>query len=113
MTFLRRGALCCCSQWELVFARHCPGEAGRSLTQEEHADHVLAAKNMSRMWASFARTSQPAAPGQPFWPAYDLDRRATMIIAARCHVANDPYPAEREVWAEIGSISTQQNVSSS
>jgi para-nitrobenzyl esterase len=98
----------------LKFDNLAPAESRmRSLTQEEHADHVLAAKNMSRMWASFARTSQPAAPGQPFWLAYDLDTRATMMIAARCHVANDPYPAEREVWAEIGSISTQQNVSSS
>jgi para-nitrobenzyl esterase len=80
----------------------------RSLTQEEYADHALAAKNMSRMWASFARTSQPAAPGQPSWPAYDLNTRATMMIAARCHVANDPYPAEREVWADIASSSQEQ-----
>lgn len=98
----------------LKFDNLAPAESRmRSLTEEERADHVLAAKNMSRMWASFARTSQPAAPGQPFWPAYDLDRRATMMIAAHCHVANDPYPAEREVWAEIGTTSNQQNVSSS
>jgi para-nitrobenzyl esterase len=73
-----------------------------SLTPEERADHEMAAKNMSRMWATFARTSQPAAPGQPAWPAYDLQTRATMMIAARCHVANDPYPDERKVWTEIG-----------
>jgi para-nitrobenzyl esterase len=72
-----------------------------SLTPEERADHELAAKNMSRMWAAFARTSQPAAPGQPEWPAYDLQTRATMMIAARCHVANDPYPEERKVWTEM------------
>lgn len=73
-----------------------------SLSPEERAEHQLAAKNMSRMWAAFARTSQPAATGQPDWPAYDLVTRATMMIAARCHVANDPYPAERQVWGEIG-----------
>jgi para-nitrobenzyl esterase len=77
-------------------------ERQASLTPEEYAEHDMAAKNMSRMWASFARTSQPAAPGQPAWPAYDLRSRATMMIAAQCSVANDPYPAEREVWAEIG-----------
>ncbi len=70
-------------------------------TPEERADHQMAAKNMSRMWATFAHTSHPAAPGQPSWPAYDLRSRATMMIEARCHVAEDPYPAEREVWAEI------------
>lgn len=73
-----------------------------SLTPEERADHELAANNMSGMWAAFARTSRPAAPGQPDWRPYDLETRATMMIAARCHVANDPYPAEREAWTAIG-----------
>lgn len=73
-----------------------------SLAPEEKADDGMAARNMSRMWAAFARTSQPAAPGQPAWPAYDLQARATMMIAAQCHVAPDPHPAERRVWAEIG-----------
>lgn len=86
----------------LKFDNLAPAEARmKSLTPEEYADHDLAAKNMSRMWAGFARTSQPVAPGQPTWPAYDLQTRATMMISARCHVASDPYPGEREVWAEI------------
>ena len=72
------------------------------LTPEEAADHAAAAKNMSRMWATFARTSRPGVPGQPTWPAYDLQSRATMMIEARCHVAKDPYPNERQVWTEIG-----------
>ena len=72
------------------------------LTPEEAADHAAAAKNMSQMWATFARTSRPGVPGQPTWPAYDLQSRATMMIEARCHVANDPYPNERQVWTEIG-----------
>ena len=86
----------------LKFDNLVPSEARiRSLTDEERADHALAAKNMSRMWASFARSGQPAAQDQPSWPAYDLQSRATMMIAARCHVANDPYPNERKVWEEI------------
>jgi len=86
----------------LKFDNLVPSEARiRSLTDEERADHAQAAKNMSRMWASFARSGQPAAPNQPAWPAYDLQSRATMMIAARCHVANDPYPNERKVWEEI------------
>ena len=72
-----------------------------SLTPEEHADHEKAAKNMSQMWATFARTGQPAASGQPVWPAYDLHSRQTMYIAANCHVAADPYPMERQIWADL------------
>jgi len=75
--------------------------AGRGQSAEEAADHELAAKNMSRLWAAFARTGTPAATGQPAWPAYDLRLRATMMIAARCHVANDPYPEERRVWETL------------
>lgn len=41
-----------------------------SLNQEEHEDHTSAAKNMSRMWAAFARTSPPSVPDQPAWPPY-------------------------------------------
>jgi para-nitrobenzyl esterase len=86
----------------LKFDNLAPAEARmHSLTPEESADHALAAKNMSQMWASFARTGQPAARNQPAWPAYDLQTRATMMIAARCHVADDPYPDERKVWEEI------------
>ena len=86
----------------LKFDNLAPSESRiRSLTAEEAADHAMAAKNMSRMWAAFARTGQPTAPDQPTWPAYDLKSRATMMIAARCHVANDPYPNERKAWEEI------------
>ncbi|MEY4762853.1 MAG: hypothetical protein RLZZ200_2709 [Pseudomonadota bacterium] len=72
------------------------------LSPEERADHEKAGKNMSGMWAAFARTGKPAAAGQPTWPAYDLVTRSTMYIAANCHVANDPYPTERRIWEDIG-----------
>jgi para-nitrobenzyl esterase len=87
----------------LKFDNVVEGEAGRPLqSPEEAADHHLAAKNMSRFWAAFARTSQPTAPGQPAWVPYDLQQRATMMIGPHCHVANDPYPAEREAWTGMG-----------
>lgn len=72
-----------------------------SLTQEERAEHQLAARNMSQMWASFARSGRPSALGQPEWPAYTLQQRATMMIAAHCSVATDPYQEERLAWARM------------
>ncbi len=47
------------------------------------------------MWATFARTNPPGAPGQPAWPSYTLAGRGTMVIDARCRVVKDPDREER------------------
>jgi len=65
-------------------------------------ERYKAAKNMSRAWAAFARTGNPSHDEIPLWPAYSLDRRATMILDTECKVVNDPYREERLVWREIG-----------
>src|SRR6185437_8145929 len=52
------------------------------------ADAVKAAHNMSEMWSAFARTGRPAAKGQPDWPAYTTEKRATMEINAECKVVD-------------------------
>lgn len=60
-----------------------------------------AAKNMSRLWAGFAKTSVPHAEGQPAWPAYNLTSRPMMLIKAQCEVVNDQYPTIRQVWSRM------------
>jgi para-nitrobenzyl esterase len=62
------------------------------------ADRFAAARNMSALWASFARTSVPAAPGQPKWRPYSLSERATMVIDAECSVVPDRWGEERRMW---------------
>lgn len=62
---------------------------------------VQTALNMSGFWSSFARTGHPSAKGQPAWPAYTTEKRATMMIDAQCKVADDPWPLERQVWDEV------------
>jgi para-nitrobenzyl esterase len=57
-----------------------------------------AARNMSQMWATFARTGHPSASGQPSWPPYDTKTRATMEIDTQCTVVDDPDGAERKIW---------------
>ena len=59
------------------------------------------AHNMSEMWSSFARTGQPAAKGQPAWPAYTTKTRATMEIDAQCKIVNDPFDQERRMWEHL------------
>lgn len=64
-------------------------------------DSVQTAHNMSEMWSTFARTGHPSAKGQPKWPAYTTQKRATMEINARCEVVEDPYSLERKLWESL------------
>jgi para-nitrobenzyl esterase len=65
-------------------------------------ERIKAGRNMSEMWATFARTGKPGAMGEPTWPAYTLERRETMAIDSECKVIEDPWPLERKLWEEIG-----------
>jgi para-nitrobenzyl esterase len=56
------------------------------------------AAQVSEAWLAFARTGDPNHAGLPAWPAYDTDRRATMIFDVACHVADDPDGEERRAW---------------
>lgn len=67
------------------------------------ADRKKAALHMSEMWATFARTGHPGAKGQPSWPAYTLQKRATMMIDAQCKVEEDPFGQERTLWDSLSS----------
>jgi para-nitrobenzyl esterase len=64
-------------------------------------DSVRTAHNMSEMWSTFARTGHPDAKGQPKWPAYTLQERATMEINAQCTGVDDPYSLERKLWESL------------
>jgi len=59
------------------------------------------ALNMSGFWSSYARTGHPSAKGQPAWPPYTTEKRATMFIDAQCKVVDDPYSLERKIWDEV------------
>lgn len=64
-------------------------------------DSVKTAHNMSEMWSTFARTGHPGAQGQPKWPAYNTEKRATMEINAQCEVVDDPFGMERAMWEKL------------
>ncbi|MGY1700241.1 carboxylesterase/lipase family protein [Geodermatophilus sp. SYSU D00766] len=48
-----------------------------------------------RAWVRFA------SDGDPGWPRYDLDRRAVMRLDVAPAVVEDPYAAERALWAGV------------
>ena len=50
---------------------------------------------MHRAWVEFVTT------GDPGWPAYEPQRRATMVFDAKSAVEDDPLQFEREIWRAI------------
>ena len=77
------------------------GRGGGGMMGVAGPDAVKAAHNMAEMWSTFARTGHPAAKGQPDWPAYTTQTRATMEIDTECTVVNDPHPLERALWERL------------
>ncbi|MGE0225375.1 MAG: carboxylesterase/lipase family protein [Acetobacteraceae bacterium] len=59
------------------------------------------AATMAHVWTSFARTGVPAHDSIPDWPAYDAERRATLVLDAPCRIENDPRGETRRLWQEI------------
>jgi para-nitrobenzyl esterase len=85
------GRLGACHTLEIPFVFDNLGTA--ALTGTDPARLGLA-KDMSKAWASFARTGTP----MPGWPAYSTETRATMIFDIESRVEKDPYGAARRAW---------------
>jgi para-nitrobenzyl esterase len=64
-------------------------------------ERFILAKRMSGAWAAFARNGDPNHDSLPYWPAYNIEKRATMIFNTECQVENDPYNEERLEWQGI------------
>ena len=68
------------------------------------ADARTASAAMQDRFVAFARTGDPNPAGATRWPAYTLDRRATMIFDVRSRVEHDPRRWERELFARVPYI---------
>ncbi|REK09342.1 MAG: carboxylesterase/lipase family protein [Acidobacteria bacterium] len=58
---------------------------------------------MADTWIAFARNGSPDNPGIPEWPAYDLERRAVMVLDESPEVVDDARAAQR---ALVGDVDT-------
>jgi para-nitrobenzyl esterase len=57
---------------------------------------------MSEAWLAFARSGDPSHDGIGDWPAYELDRRPTMVFDRESSaVQDDPWGADRRAWDGI------------
>ena len=57
---------------------------------------------MSAAWTAFARTGDPSTAALA-WPAYDLERRTTMLFDERTRAEPDPYRATRMFWDGVAN----------
>ncbi len=56
---------------------------------------------MHGAWVAFAHHGDPSHPGIPSWPAYDVDRRATMRFDLTSEVVDDPMGEDRAAWGDF------------
>lgn len=70
------------------------GIAERSELSRGEPDARSLGAAMSSAWAAYARTGSPNGDGLADWPAYDCERRATMIFARDPHAEDDPSAEE-------------------
>ena len=57
------------------------------------------AGQMADAFIALARSGDPNGPSNPAWPAYDLERRQTMIFDTDTRVVGDPRREERLLWS--------------
>ncbi|HWA62660.1 MAG TPA: carboxylesterase/lipase family protein [Caulobacteraceae bacterium] len=94
-TPVARGSLKCPHALEipLVFDNV---ETARNFVGRGEEPQVLA-EQMSEAWLAFARSGDPNAGALPAWPAYDAERRATMIFDVTSRIEHDPMAEVRKI----------------
>ncbi len=96
---VREGKLRSYHTLEIPFVFENVDEA-KSMTGSGQDRYALSDK-MSAAWAAFARTGNPNAKGLPHWPAFTLDRRATMVFNDETKPMDDPYKEARLAIAAL------------
>jgi para-nitrobenzyl esterase len=69
-------------------------------------DAPALADKVGDAWVAFARTGNPNTPKLPRWPAFDVDRRATMVLDNVSVVENDPLREQRIAMFDAIGLAT-------
>lgn len=62
------------------------------------AEGELMADRLASAWVAFARSGNPNNPRLPEWPAYDPDKKPTMVFDVDTRVESDPLKQLRTFW---------------
>jgi len=80
------------------------GTAAREGMPASRPESFAASRNMAELWTSFAKDGVPSGENLPQWPAYNLEKRATMRIDTNCEVIFDRLKIELDMWRSIGRL---------
>jgi para-nitrobenzyl esterase len=69
-------------------------------------DAPALADRVSGAWLAFARTGDPNTPALPRWPAFDVERRATMVLDDESRAVDDPLREQRIVMFEAMGLTS-------
>jgi para-nitrobenzyl esterase len=64
-------------------------------------DLAVLGRTVRDSWAAFMRTGDPSVAGTAAWPAYTVDRRATLLLGRAPSVIEDPWAVQRQAWDGI------------
>jgi para-nitrobenzyl esterase len=78
--------------------------ASASMLGEDPTAPQKLADQMSEAWIAFARTGNPNTAAIPDWPAYDAQRRATMVFDTQTRVVDDYRGEERQLFDSLPSF---------
>jgi para-nitrobenzyl esterase len=65
------------------------------------AESHIMADRMGSVWVQFAKTGNPNCKQIPHWPAYEAEKRPTMLFDLKTRVENDPAKEVRLLWDEL------------
>ena len=74
----------------------------RSALNGSSPDAVRLAAALASSWAAFAAHGKPDNAQIPHWPAYEAERRSTLVIDSTITVADDPRGAMRSFHSRAG-----------
>jgi para-nitrobenzyl esterase len=93
------GILGSCHALEIPFVFGTIAEPGVDRFTGGSPEALALADKMQDAWIAFARSGDPSTDALGEWPAYDTERRATMILGSDTRVEDAPFEQERAHWS--------------
>jgi para-nitrobenzyl esterase len=73
------------------------------------AENLRLADQLAAAWVSLAASGNPNNPRTPDWPAYDSQRRITLVFGEPSNAVSDPRRPFREYWDQRASSARESD----